>query len=237
MMDTVERNKLVEDNIGLIYRVCKDYNISCKEDLIQEGVLGLIKAIDMYIPEKGSLSTYMYIWVKKFIFNYLYRDEPISLSYNITLLRARYYKEKYTRLRSNQSLPTKEEFCSILGCSESVLNNIEDTFNIVYLDEKTNINSEDSLTYLDTIVSDFDIDSNLERGYKRKTILDALKTLKPVYKKVILLRFGLDGEDPKTYEEIGVLLGLSRQRINKIEKTALYKLRHNKTLVEYMKEA
>ena len=228
--DQRARTEMVSANLRLVVKIARDYvNVGLPLlDLISEGNIGLMKAVERFDPRKGSkLSTYASWWIRQSIKRAL-ANQTKTIRLPIHLV------EKIGKIRrvSSQMMeelgrePTDEELAEEIGLSSSKITALKSAaLRPASLDEP--IQDGESFQYSD-IVSDEESDNPFET-LRDKDILEeideVLEVLDNRERAIIDMRFGLDGQDPKTLEEIGVNLGVTRERIRQLQNAALSRLR------------
>ena len=228
--DQRARTEMVSANLRLVVKIARDYvNVGLPLlDLISEGNIGLMKAVERFDPRKGSkLSTYASWWIRQSIKRAL-ANQTKTIRLPIHLV------EKIGKIRrvSSQMMeelgrePTDEELAEEIGLSSSKITALKSAaLRPASLDEP--IQDGESFQYSD-IVSDEESDNPFET-LRDKDLLEeideVLEVLDNRERAIIDMRFGLDGQDPKTLEEIGVNLGVTRERIRQLQNAALSRLR------------
>ena len=228
--DKEARSLMIRANLRLVVKIAHDYaNLGLPLlDLISEGNIGLMKAVERFDPAKGGkLSTYAAWWIKQSIKRALANQSktirlPVHLVDKISKMRR-------VSIQMSEELgrePTDEELAEEVGLSSVKVTHLK-TVAIRPASLDAPISDDDS-TAFGEIVGDEDAltpfellrDKNLhaEMG-------DLLAVLDDREKKIIFSRFGLDGGKPRTLEEVGKKFGVTRERIRQLQNIALSKLR------------
>ena len=227
--DEAAKKRLIESNLRLVMAITRNYtraNVPLL-DLIQEGNLGLIRAVEKFDYRLGfKLSTYATWWIRQAITRALAdQGRTIRLPVHVAdqvrrLLRAR----RQLAQKLNRE-PTLAELARETQQSEErVLELLELMENPVSLE--TPVGDGESL-YGDLIEDVHSLaphEQSAEQARGRE-IAGALEQLNPRMRRVLSLRFGLDGESPQTLEEVGTQLGITRERVRQLETRALRELR------------
>ncbi len=229
--DIEARNKLINANLRYIYKMAKKYSgmgipIS---DLINEGVLGLIKAIEKYdLKRRVRLLTYATSWIRQSMMKALTeQSRAIKLNSSIKgkLDRVRRAMEEY--YQKFQREPSEEELAQITGMSieevKEVVNIYKGQFSIDEL-----IGDENGRTIEETFPDPFEeeIEEKIKKEERINRFLEILeRELNEREKKIIVEYYGLDLNEPKTLEQLGKELGISRERVRQIKERALRKLK------------
>jgi len=230
--DPVAKNKLVESNLRLVVSVAKHY-IGCGvsfQDLIQEGNIGLIKAVDKYDLDRGfRFSTYATWWIKQTISRAITdQNRLIRIPAHMTETINKIKKVSRELTLSLQKEPSFKDIADALGISEKELIEINQYMNsISSLD--TPLDEGDGDDTVESLIADtkaIDPEENCEQADMLATINKVLATLSDREAEILRLRFGLDGHQAMTLEEVGEYEGLTKERIRQLEIKALQKLRN-----------
>ena len=231
------REILINSNARLVGSVAKRYKGLGLEmqDLIQEGQIGLMLAIEKFDLEKNvKFSTYATNWIRQTIVRAI-EDSGRSIRVPAYMFemnnKLRNAKEKY--IQEHDKAPTIKQLAEMLDITQKKVREImESASTIESLD--TPVGEEENTTMGDLIASG-DLTPEQEFNFKniQNIVKNALEMLTDREKEVINLRFGFDNQTkPHTLEEIGDKLGLTKQRIQQIERNSFRKLRINQDLRE-----
>jgi len=228
--DMAARDKMIESNLRLVVKIAKRYMNRGLPflDLIEEGNLGLIKAVERFkLSKECRFSTYATWWIRQSIERALVNQSrtirlPVHVSDDINKLI------KITRelVRDLNREPQVKEVADVMGVESAYVRRLMVLLKKTYsIEHPMGENNDYSLidTIEDTsVVNPLDLAEWLN---KYRIITDLLATLNDNEKEIIALRFGLDDRDPQTLDTIGRQFGVTRERIRQIEAKSLEKLR------------
>jgi RNA polymerase primary sigma factor len=227
--DEGAKKRLIESNLRLVMSITRNYTKAGVPllDLIQEGNLGLIRAVEKFDYRMGfKLSTYATWWIRQAVTRALAdQGRTIRLPVHVTDQVRRLMRSRRELAQKLNREPTVAELANESGFAEKrveeLLDLVEDPVSL-----ETPVGDGESM-YVDLIedVHADQPDDTTAKKLRGKELSDALSLLNPRMRRVLSERFGLDGEKPQTLEEVGVGLGITRERVRQLESRALRELR------------
>jgi RNA polymerase primary sigma factor len=223
--DEEAKKKLIESNLRLVMSITRNYTKAGVPllDLIQEGNLGLIRAVEKFDYKMGyKLSTYATWWIRQSVTRALAdQGRTIRLPVHVAEQVRRLLRTRRQLAQKFNREPSQAELAKETGLEEK---RVQDLLDLVEtpVSLETPVGDGESL-YGDLIASG--PDEMTSQRSRSSELAQALSHLNPRMRRVLALRFGLDGEVPQTLEEVGSGLGITRERVRQLESRALRELR------------
>ena len=228
--DRKAREQMITANLRLVVKIAHDYEGLGLPllDLINEGNIGLMKGVERFNPDKGAkLSTYASWWIKQSIMRALAnQSKMIRLPVHVVDKVAHIRKAEVKLREAFDRDPTDQEVADHLGLNPRRIQQYRDASKApISLDAPIGTDEPQPIS---EVVADPNAAAPFDRLIQetdRKLVREVLATLTPRENMILAMRFGLDDGNPKTLEEIGEQLGVTRERNRQIQELALEKLR------------
>jgi RNA polymerase primary sigma factor len=227
--DEAAKRRLIECNLRLVMSITRNYTKAGVPllDLIQEGNLGLIRAVEKFDYRMGfKLSTYATWWIRQAITRALAdQGRIIRLPVHVADQVRRLMRTRRVLAQKLNREPTMEELAKESGVP---LNKVRDLLELIEDPVSLETPVGDGESNYGDLIEDEKTDrpeQTTSERLRHTELARALDTLNPRMRRVLALRFGLDGEHPQTLEQVGSGLGITRERVRQLESRALRELR------------
>ncbi len=239
--DSEARQRFLRANLRLVVNIAKQYVPSNDPemlmDLIQEGNLGLMRAVDRFRAEYNTrFSTYGVYWIRQAILRALKSRRIVRLPENVVdriLQMQRFRQRLYQELGR---APTSEELAVEMKTSRREIDKLEEASSeVISLDRAVRGRDEEEETPLRDLLEDFDTPQPLDLAQSAiatREVREAVESLPGREREIVELRFGLTGKPPMTLEEIGKEFDISRERVRQLQNVALERLRSRNGVVK-----
>ncbi len=229
--DVLAREQMIQANLRLVVKIVQQYRHTrmTMEDLVAEGNLGLMRACEEFDPDAGvRFSTYAAWWIHQSVKKALINCErPIHVPAYMSKLVAKWRRAQASLTASLGREPTTEEVVEELHISRKKADMIDQGLAATGTTGLIDSESPDAISELATGYESESPDQGLLDASDGPIVAGLLDRLDERKRKVLELRFGLDGHDgpQRTYKEIGLILNLTRERVRQLERDALKELR------------
>jgi len=224
------RERMIRSNLRLVVNIAKRYNNRGLHlsDLIEEGNLGLLRAVEAFDPDQGArFSTYAAWWIKQSIRRSLINSsQPIHIPAYMVELISRWKRASAELEETLGRSPTNTELAKVLDVPAKKIRIIRKAVRAAQRPTQSDMDGDDGPTLAEVLtdVRHGAPDEHVLRTDDIATIRKLLEAIDEREATILRLRFGLDGNEPMTLKEIGQQIGLTRERVRQIEIEALKKL-------------
>jgi RNA polymerase primary sigma factor len=231
--DTNARDQMVRANLRLVVNIARGYTGKglALQDLIEEGNLGLLRAVEGFDPTMNTrFSTYASYWIKQSIKRALVNTaKTIRIPAYMVELLAKWRRATNKLTDELGRPPTPEEVAKLLGLPKKKMNIIKKAIRVYNSTPQQDQGGEQGWSIEEMLPCgrSKSPDSELVENDDLKHVMILLEKMDKREATVLKMRFGIDGDEQKTLKEIGECLGLTRERVRQIESEALAKLYEN----------
>lgn len=228
------KEQLITANLRLVVKIAFQFvntRLSIS-DLIAEGNIGLIRAVEEYDPDKGAKFSYYAAWwiklaIRRAILN---QQEIIRLPLEFAERQRKYYSAYISFTEKFLREPTDSELAALMGCSVRVIKNIRtQSISTISLNAPVSSTEPGDLLLFLPDKNENNPDQLFTRREEVERLLNAMKTLNPVEVKILRMRFGFETGTPLTLETVSCKLGKTKERIRQIQVQAIQKLKEQLT--------
>lgn len=224
------REQMIRSNLRLVISIAKRYsNMGLAfSDLVEEGNIGLMRAVEKFNPERGyRFSTYASWWIKQAIMRALSNQgKTIRIPVYMYDIISKWRKVRDGLMQKLSRLPSTKEIAAVMQVPVSKIKEIE---NIAGRPSSLNapVSLDGTAELIDLIEDDesHSPDANMAEILKSERISELLNRLDERERRILILRFGLEKDDPRTLEEVAQEFGITRERVRQIEAASLKKIR------------
>lgn len=235
--DIKARQELVSRNLKFVISIAKQYvTQKCLlEDLVNEGNIGLIMAAERFNPNQNvKFITYAVWWIRKLIIEHINNNNRmVRLPLNKLTALSKLDKKISDLEQKNSYKVDINELCNELNSDEFECLDVLTSYRMDSLDSEISSNDDNGMTLLDILNNDEyyqKTDYLVDVCNYKQTLNEKLNNLKTRDKEILILLFGLDGKEPRTLKEVGIVYDLSIEMVRQIKNKSILKLSKDKNL-------
>ncbi|KAL6125213.1 hypothetical protein ACLB2K_073272 [Fragaria x ananassa] len=229
------QERIIKSYRGLVVSVASSYQGKglSLQDLIQEGSIGLLRGAEKFDPERGlKVSTYVYWWIRQAIIRAIEnKSRIIRLPGHMGVVMAKITRAKISFNQRFQRLPSHGEIAEMINVQASIVRLVCERSKLPLSLDRV-VTDQGCMALQDIIRGPDEMmpETMLKKQLMKQEVEKLLNTLSDREAEVLRLHFGLNGDTPQSFEEIGRVLKLSRERVRQINSIALSKLKQTSTL-------
>ena len=225
------RNQIVEANLRLVVSWSYKYTRDHMEvtDFIQNGNIGLMVAAEKFnLDKKCKFSTYASWWIRQAITRYRDMDNNMHVPVHVSDKYRKMMKFKHDFTMENYREPNLHEISEATGLSVEMICRLNNTINLDSIDRPVMEDDEGRSPLSFFLAADTNVEEEVIDKVTSTSLFSALNSfLTEREKRILVLRYGLDGNGPRTLEEVGKMIGVTRERVRQIERNSIRKLSVN----------
>jgi RNA polymerase primary sigma factor len=229
------KEKMINSNLRLVLSIASKYNNSKMPliDLVQEGNIGLMKAVDKFEPKKGfRFSTYATWWIRQAIGRAIFvKADMIRLPVHVYEMHGKIKNFIDDYIKNNQEEPSPQQVAKHFKMPiQKYIDFISFKPDVISLDSTVRVNQEETDLHYIELLKDDSLEDTVNSNLLNEELKKVLLSLTERERHIIIHRYGLFGNSQKTLHEIGIKMNITRERVRQIQAIAVRKLKSNHNL-------